>query len=139
MTDLLHADTVQQLEVALLGSLAPQVLDLLSRGLAKTTSSTVVVPAQPHPQVYTSNSPAPPPSFVLVVGVSTTSQMPAVVVPTMESTSGVDESALPSSIIPAEVYPEQINRPGGGKDYLCCLCPFRHSNLDSILTHVRDI
>ena len=39
--------------------------------------------------------------------------------------------------IPAEAYPEHLNRPGGGKDYLCCLCPFRHSNLASILTHVR--
>ena len=39
--------------------------------------------------------------------------------------------------LPAEAYPERINKPGGGKDYLCHLCLFRHSNLDSILTHVR--
>ena len=46
---------------------------------------------------------------------------------------------VPKLAIPAKTYPEQINRPGGHKDYLCLylLCPFRHSNLDSILTHVR--
>ena len=44
---------------------------------------------------------------------------------------------VPKLAISAEAYPELLNRPGGGKDYLCCLCPFRHSNLDSILTHVR--
>ena len=109
------------------------------------------------------------------MGVSTTSQIPVVVVPTMESTSSVNESALPKAkiykisndsqchqitptpnslslstssvlfpvvVVPqlaisAEAYPKHINRPSGGKDYLCHLCPFRHSNLDSILTHVR--
>ena len=40
-------------------------------------------------------------------------------------------------VIPAEAYPEHLNRPGGGKDYQCHLCPFRHSDLHSILTHVR--
>ena len=44
---------------------------------------------------------------------------------------------VPEQAIPAEAYQEQINRPSGGKDYLCHLCPFRHSNLNSILTHVR--
>ena len=44
---------------------------------------------------------------------------------------------VPQLAIPAEAYPEQVNRLGGGKDYLCHLCPFRHSNLDTILTHVR--
>ena len=44
---------------------------------------------------------------------------------------------VPELAISAEVYPENINKPGGGKDYLCHLCSFRHSNLDYILTHVR--
>ena len=44
---------------------------------------------------------------------------------------------VPELAIPDEAYSECINRPGGGKDYLCHLSPFRHSNLDSILTHVR--
>ena len=44
---------------------------------------------------------------------------------------------VPELAIPAEAYPKCINRPTGVKDYLCHLCPFRHSNLDSILTHIR--
>ena len=44
---------------------------------------------------------------------------------------------VPELLIPAEAYPECLNRPGGGKDYLCCLCLFRNSNLDTSLTHVR--
>ena len=44
---------------------------------------------------------------------------------------------VPKLAIPTEAYPEHINRPCGGKDYLCHLHPFRHSNLDSILTRVR--
>ena len=68
MAELLHADVVQQLEVALLGSLVAQIVDLLSGGLAQTKSSTSAAPAQPHPQIYTSTPPAPPPSSVLVVG-----------------------------------------------------------------------
>ena len=93
MADLLQADTVQQLEVALLGSLVAQVVDLLSRGVAQTKSSTSATPAQPHPRIYTSIPPALPPSSVPVVGVLTTSQIPAIVVPTMESSPGVNESA----------------------------------------------
>ena len=30
-----------------------------------------------------------------------------------------------------------LNRPSGGKEYLCHLCTFRHSNLDCILSHIR--
>ena len=44
---------------------------------------------------------------------------------------------VPELLILVELYPEHLNRPGGGKDYLCCLCLFRHSNLDTILMHVR--
>ena len=158
------------------------MVDLLSRGLAQTKSSTVIAPAQPHPQIYTSTPPTPLLTSVLVMGVPTTSQSPIVVVPTMGSTSGVNESAppkaklpkisddsqhhhitptlvglslsistsslstsvgsflvvvVPELAIPAETYPECINRPGGGKDYLCHLCLFRNFNLDTVLTHVR--
>ena len=175
MADLLHAEVVQQLEVALLGSPADQVIDLLSRGLMQPKPSTSVIPPWPHLWAYTSTLPAPPPTSVLVVGVSTTGEIPVVAVPTMESSSGVDESALskvkiskisndsehhhitptplsplsstssvsypvavaPELAIPAEAYPNCINRPSWSKDYLCCLCPFKHSNLDSVLTHVR--
>ena len=175
MADLLRADAIQQLEVALLGSPMAQVIDILVGGLIP--SSIVAVPAQPHPRAYTSTPTPPSPTSVLVLGVITISPRPA-----MASTSVGDESALPQAKAPkvskivqhhqitptpvelssstiaswssteaetlpivvvpelavqAEAYPECLNRPGGGKDYLCCLCLFRHSNLDSILTHVR--
>ena len=77
--DLLQADAIQQLEVALLGSLAVQVVDLLSGEFVQAKASTSVTPAQPHPRIYTSTPPAPPPFSVLVVGILTTSPTPAVV------------------------------------------------------------
>ena len=43
---------------------------------------------------------------------------------------------IPQLVIPVKAYPEQENQPGG-KDYLCHMCTFQHSNLDCILTHVR--
>ena len=176
IVDLLHTDAVQQLEVALLGSPASEVIDLLSSGLVQTTSSTIVASAQSCLCTFTSTCPAPPLTSVLVVGVSTSSTSSHVpVVPPVESMSDDGEatppkaktsrisddskchhitpiliSPLPSTssislpvvvvpelAIPVEEYPEHINRPSGGKDYLCHLCPFRHSNLDSILTHIR--
>ena len=60
--------------MALLGTLAVQVIDLLAGGLAP--SSTLVVSAQPHPRAYTLTPPVPPPTSVLVVGISSTSQGP---------------------------------------------------------------
>ena len=163
---MLQADTIQQLEVALLGLPVAKILDLLSEGLVQAKGSTSFTPAQPHPRIYTSTHPAPPPSSVPVVGVSTTSPKPAIV-SAMELMSSVDEPTppkakgpkisiedlpyhcitptpvgsssssvcagalpvvvVPELAIPAEEYPEQINRPSGGKDYLCNLCPFRHS------------
>ena len=106
MADLLQADAVQQLEVVLLGSLAAQVVDLLSGGLVQATTSTSVTPAQPHPKIYTSTPPAPPPSSVPVMEVLTTSPTPAVV-PTMELSSGVEESALPNCMAISNDFPHQ--------------------------------
>ena len=96
MVDLLQADAMEQLKVALLGSTMAQVVDLLSKGLVQAKALTSVTPAQPHPGIYTSTPPAPPPSSVLVAGVSTTSPKPAVV-PTMESMSSMDESTPPKA------------------------------------------
>ena len=44
---------------------------------------------------------------------------------------------VPKLAIPAEAYSEHLNQPGGGKEYPCHLCTFRHLNLDCILTHMR--
>ena len=54
---------------------------------------------------------------------STSSSWPGVVVPELT--------------IPADAYPEHKNRHGGGKDYLCHLCSFHHTNYDCILTNIR--
>ena len=57
----------------------------------------------------------------------------------MLSTSSISFAVVvvPKLAISTEAYPEHLNRPGGGKDYLCSLCHFTYSNLDSILTHVK--
>ena len=57
--------------------------------------------------------------------------------PSTSSTASFLAVVVPELAIPAEAYPEHLNRLGSGKDYLCCLCHFTHSNLESILTHVR--
>ena len=44
---------------------------------------------------------------------------------------------IPELLILAEAYPEHLNRPGEGMDYLCHLCLFRHYNLDTVLMHIR--
>ena len=49
MADLLHADAIQQLEVALLGSPGLEVIDLLSGGLVQAKAVTITTSAQPHP------------------------------------------------------------------------------------------
>ena len=44
---------------------------------------------------------------------------------------------VPEMTIPDEWYPEWINLPNAGKEYQCQGCSYTHSNLDTILTHVR--
>ena len=56
--------------------------------------------------------------------------------PSAKSTS-LPTVIVPELVIPAEGQPEQINQPGGGKEYKCQLCTFHHTNKDCILTHIR--
>ena len=44
---------------------------------------------------------------------------------------------MPEVATPTDVYPEHINRPSRGENYLCQICHFSHTNLDSVLTHIR--
>ena len=114
MADLVQADAVQQLEVVLMGSLAAQVIDLLSEGLRQTMASTSIstsaIPAQPSPRIYTSTPPALPPSSVPVLEISTTSPTPAAV-PAMTTSSG--GSALPKTKLSktSDDFPCQHNTP----------------------------
>ena len=68
----MHVDAIQQLEAALLGSLAAEVMNLLSAGVSKNKPVTVTT-AQPHSHTYTSTPPAPPPASVPVAEVSESS------------------------------------------------------------------
>ena len=61
MANQLHADTIQQLEVALLGSLAAEVMDILSASMSKPATMTS---AQQHPHTFIATHPAPPPASV---------------------------------------------------------------------------
>ena len=70
MADLLHADTVQKLEVALLGSPVAQIVDLLLEGITQAQASTSTAPMQPYPRSFTATPPTPPPSSVPLVGIS---------------------------------------------------------------------
>ena len=57
--------------------------------------------------------------------------------PSTSSTASTPTVIVPKPAIPVDAYPECLNKPGRGKDYLCKMCHFLHSNLDSILTHDR--
>ena len=56
MADQLHADAIQQLEVALLGSPADDIVNLLSASLSKSKPA-MITTAQPHPCTYTATPP----------------------------------------------------------------------------------
>ena len=67
MGNQVHADTIQQLEVALLEPLAADIVDILTASLPKPVT---VTSAQPHPHTFTVTSPAPPPVSFPLGGVS---------------------------------------------------------------------
>ena len=92
-------------------STTPTILEILS----KWCQISLTLISQPEVTSKPSSSPNPDPS-------EKSSSLPVVVVPEL--------------FIPAEAQPEQINQPGGGKDYKCQLCTFHHTNKDCILTHV---
>ena len=88
-----------------------------------------------------SNIPAP---VYKCCQVSTTLTNPSVspmpstssVMPSICSTVSIPIVVVHELAIPTDAYQEHLNKPGRGKDYLCQLCHFSHSNLDLILTHV---
>ena len=63
--------------------------------------------------------------------------VPILDVPSTSSTSSYPIAMVPELVILVEAYPEITNRPSGGKDYLCHLCSFQHTNYDCMLTHIR--
>ena len=150
MTDLMHADAIQQLEVALLGSPAVEVVaSVLMVGVSEfnpilampTVESKSIEPKSDKeilttlPKSKASNASVP---VSKCHHVATTLISPSVsTMPLTSSIASFPVVVVPELVILAEVCPECLNRPGGGEDYLCHLCHFTHSNLDSILCHVR--
>ena len=175
LAELLHTDALHQLEVALLGSPAANLIDVLSVSLQSMSSMQhQAVPLQPS--VTTSMSPSPPPSLLWVlpiqksqmklqplqVGVwqphlsqrrsqhhpSASIYFPMPIPATTQrscSPSGTLSSGAPFSLllivvpelaIPPYAHPEQINHPGGHKDYKCQGCSFQHTNRDCMLMHI---
>ena len=67
MAELLHADTIQQLGVALLGSPVTQLLNILATRMMHTASTRQAI----HPtQAYTMTFMVPPPSTIPIVGIT---------------------------------------------------------------------
>ena len=169
LADQLHADAMQQLEVAMLGTPAADCIEVLASGLSSSSEQPVrrILPAPPlitAAKAFTWMPPAPPPVAVPIVGltddklqeVTVTSEGPVakkrriIPTPVETSTSTSPSTPKPSSdpvtysvvhvpemTIPDEWYPECINLPNASKEYWCQGCSYSHSNLDTILTHVR--
>ena len=96
MVDILHANAIQQLEVALLYSPAAQVIDLLSGGWVQTKPVPTTTSIWPCPQVYTSTLPATALTSVPVLGVS--SLISTESMPSDESlTTGMESQDVPMS------------------------------------------
>ena len=110
------------------------VFRILSLSVAPALSS-VIKPAVPQPKQACDSAPCHQITPTLV-GLSSLTSSTSFSVPISVATAP-PVIIMPELAIPAKAYPEQINRPDGGKDYLSHLCLFRHSNLDCILTHVR--
>ena len=94
VADLPHADTVQQLEVALLGSPVAHLINILSVGLGSTTS-TPQHQVVPLTQPIATTSISPPLPTVLVVGVTDAPERGAV--KTTATPSGSKVTTPPSS------------------------------------------
>ena len=90
----------------------------------------------PETQVAKTSTDSPPQHIIMTL-VKSSSLLGTTSLSASPSVSTLPVVVVPELAISVEAYPEHINRSGRGKDYLCHLCPFRHSYLDCILTHVR--
>ena len=72
MAELLHADTIQQLEVALLGSPVAQLLKVLATGIM-CPASTLQQQAIHPPKAYPMTPVVPPPCTIHIAGVTDSS------------------------------------------------------------------
>ena len=169
LADQLHADAMQQLEVAILRTPVANCIEVLAPGLSSSCDELVkrVLPAPPlitSVKAFTDTPSALPPVVVPIIGVTDaelqevpgtskgsiakkrwitptpveppTSTAPSTPKPSSDPIS-YSVVHVPEMTIPDEWYPEQINLPNASKEYQCQGCRYSHSNLDTILTHVR--
>ena len=99
MAELLHADTIQQLEVALLRPPAAQLINLLASRVMASTSQRQTIHT---PQAYTTTPMVPPPSTIPAVGITDSSLAVA-------SSSGSEATALTSLQIPSKCSADYSN------------------------------
>ena len=160
VANLLHLDAGQQLEVALLGSPASNLIDILAARLLPPTVSTILTVQTPH--ISTDTQMAPPPTSIPKLGLtsSPSTSSPSILKPAEPPTKHhcmfPTSSPLPATppspgplvnpflmvvvaelAIPLDVMPEQTNLPGGLKNYQCQLCTFTHTYRDCMLTHIQ--
>ena len=76
MASQLHADVIQQPEVALLGSSAAEDMHILSASLPKPDTMTS---AQPHPCTFSTTPPVSPPASVPLEGITESRSAPGTV------------------------------------------------------------
>ena len=176
LAKLLHTDMTQQLEIALLGTPAAKILDILMMAtrsqmssiplsskllhsatlpLATTPSMIVLPPQVPRvgmtkvkepPLVEASTSKkilSPSTSAHYKVASSECRQIIPTPIPIASSNPHDLASKLPSTVVPelavqAYALPQQINCPGGHRDYKCQLCAFQHTNTDCVLMHIQQ-
>ena len=62
--------------------------------------------------------------------------MPTPIPTTSTSVPNLPSIIVPELAVPAYALPEQINCPGGCKDYKCQISAFQHTNKDCMLTHI---
>ena len=119
MAELLHADAIQQLEVALLGSPAAQILDLLAAEvwqLASPSQRSVNLP----PKAYTSTPMAPSPSTIPITGITSSLPIASVSSDGSEVTTSDSQEVpkhcciVPTSIQPPESTPLPSSPPSPG-------------------------
>ena len=115
-----------------------------------TTSLMIVAPPQVTIVGVTQVEESPSTGAAASKSLPSTSSDPKVIpskcqriMPTLMPTTNSSIPNLPSIIVPKLVVlmyalPEQINHPGGHKNYKCQICAFQHTNRDSMLTHFQQ-
>ena len=127
MAELLHADAIQQLEVALLGSPVAQLINLLATGVIASTSQRQMI----HPpQAYTVTPMVPPPSPIPIVGI--TDSPLAVASPSHSEATTSTSLEIPSKW--QQITPTLIPQPEVASKPSSPLCPSPSAESTSLPT-----